>query len=295
MKFGTPELSELDELDLTLPEDHPDTVSFKNPDKGTKVFIGCSAWNMDEWVGSVFPEKTKKKDYLAEYMKRFNCVELNSTFYNVKKANMQSWAEQAKDNHFKFCPKFNRRISHIKRLKEDIFEFTDYFAEMCLNFGDNLGMTFLQMPENFGPKWFERLRDFLENLPKELPVAVELRHPEWFQGEAFDETFHLLNELGKTAVITDTALKRDIIHQRLTEGKVFVRFAGYEDHPTNETRLMEWSKRLKNWSDRGVSEVYFFCKHEDETFSANTADFLIRQVNQNLGLKLRSPFDPVDG
>ncbi len=290
MKFGTPELSELEGLDLSLPQDHPDTVSFKAKPQQSRVFVGCSAWTLDEWVGTVFPEKTKKKDYLQEYIKKFNSVELNGTFYNVKKANMQSWAEQAKGSDFKYCPKFNRRISHIKRLKEEVFELTDYFVEMCLNFGDNLGLTFLQMPENFGPKWFDRLKEFVERLPKDFPMAVELRHQEWYEGEAFDETFQMLRECNKTAVITDTALKREIIHQRLTNDKVFVRFAGYEDHPTNKTRLDEWAERIKLWLDRGVSEVYFFCKHEDEAHSPYTADYFINVINEKAGLDLKSPF-----
>eukprot|EP00747_Dinoflagellata_sp_TGD_P069655 gnl/TRDRNA2_/TRDRNA2_156221_c0_seq1.p1 gnl/TRDRNA2_/TRDRNA2_156221_c0~~gnl/TRDRNA2_/TRDRNA2_156221_c0_seq1.p1 ORF type:complete len:285 (+),score=15.38 gnl/TRDRNA2_/TRDRNA2_156221_c0_seq1:103-855(+) len=250
---------------------------------------------MDEWVGSVFPEKTKKKDYLSEYIKKFNSVELNGTFYNVKKANMQSWAETAKGSKFKFCPKFNRRISHIKRLKDEVFELTDYFVEMCLNFGDNLGISFLQMPENFGPKWFDRLHDFVVRLPKDFPMAVELRHAEWYVGEAFDEFFSMLKEYNKTAVITDTALKRNIIHQRLTNDKVFVRFAGYEDHPSNKTRLDEWADRLKKWSDQGLSEVYFFCKHEDESFSPYTADYMIGKVNEKMNLSISSPFAAVDG
>lgn len=294
MKFGTPEtLEELDDLDLSLPKDHPDN---KLPPQSTsQVHVGCSAWGLDEWVGTVFPEKTKKKDYLSEYIKKFNSVELNSTFYNVKKANMQSWAEQAKGHDFKYCPKFNRRISHIKRLKEEVWELADYFVEMCMNFEDNLGIAFLQMPENFGPKWFDRLKDFIAHLPKEFPAAVELRHAEWFEGEVFDETFQMLAEHNKTAVITDTALKRSIVHQRHTNDKVFVRFAGYQDHHTNDGRLDEWADRIATWLNNGISEAYFFCKHEDESFSPATADYFIEKVNKSAGLNLESPFRTLDG
>jgi uncharacterized protein YecE (DUF72 family) len=294
MKFGTPSTSELDDLDLSLPPDHPSNSNLQGKQNPIpKVYIGCSAWNMDEWVGGVYPEGTKKKDYLAEYIRRFNSVELNSTFYNIKKANMQAWAEAVKETDFKFCPKFNRRISHIKRLKDEVFEITDYFVEMCLSFGDNLGMAFLQMPENFGPKWFNRLREFLERLPVDFPMAVELRHEDWFQGNEFDETFDLLRSLNKTVIITDTALKRNIIHQRFTNDKVFIRFSGYDDHPSNNHRLDDWSERLGKWIKLGISEVYFFTKHEDERFSQYTSDHLIKKMNEVTGAELRSPFDPL--
>lgn len=292
MKFGAPDnIEDLAEMDLSLPPDHAANGNILNG-KATlpKVYVGCSVWGQDPWVGDLYPEGTKKKDYLNEYIKRMSCIELNSTFYNVKKASMQSWAEAAKGHDFKFCPKFNRRISHIKRLKDEVFELADYFVEMCNDFGDNLGTTFLQMPENFGPKWFDRLKDFLAHLPKDFPVAVELRHEEWYQGEVFDELFSMLREFNKTAVITDTATKRQIIHQRLTGDQVFIRFAAYDQDPTNLKRMDEWAVRLKEWIDQGVREVFFFSKQEDETYAPRQADYMIRKLNEVADLKLTSPY-----
>ncbi len=295
MKFGTPEFKELDNLDLSLPDDHASNKTLNIGKNDPSIFVGLSVWTEDSWVGKIYPDKTKKKDFLQEYIRVFNSVELNSTFYNIKKANMQAWADAVKGQDFKFCPKFNRRISHIKRLKEEVFDLVDYFVEMCTNFGDNLGMAFLQMPENFGAKWFERLETFLKHLPMDFPVAVELRNDDWFEGEAFDETFHMLQELNKTAVITDTALKRNIIHQRLTNNKVFVRFAAYEDHPSNWTRLDQWSEKIKSWSELGVSEFYFFCKHEDESFAPHTADYMITKINSLMDQSMKSPFSLING
>lgn len=291
MKFGAPEnIEQLDKLSLTLPPDHPGNGAVLDGNGTSQVFVGCSVWGEDAWVGDLYPEGTKKKDYLQEYIKRMSCIELNSTFYSAKKASMQSWAEAAKGHEFKFCPKFNRQISHIKRLKDEVFDLTDYFVEMCVNFGDNLGTTFLQMPENFGPKWFDRLREFLEHLPHDFPCAVELRHEEWYQGEVYDELFAMLRELNKTAVITDTAIKREIIHQRMSNGKVLIRFAAYDQHPSNLKRMDEWAERITQWIGQGVSEVYFFSKQEDETFAPRQADYMIKKLNEVAGLQLRSPY-----
>ena len=290
MKFGAPEnINQLDDLDLSLPPDHPSNHQFLNGKrKDVKVFVGCSVWGQDPWVGDVYPEGTKKKDYLQEYIKHFNCIELNSTFYNIKKDNMLSWAQKAKGHNFKYCPKFNRRISHLKRLKE-VEDVTEYFANMCFEFGDNLGMSLLQVPENFSSKYLERVKGYLELLPKDFPVAVELRHPSWFEDD-FDDTFNMLSEAGAVAVITDTAAKRSIIHQRLSTDKVFIRFAAYELHPTNYKRLDEWAKRLTYWIEQGISEIYFFSKQEDETYAPRQADYFIKKLNELAGLQLKSPY-----
>lgn len=291
MKFGSPEnLDDLDVLNLTLPSDHPGNVEIVGQKSNADIYVGCSVWGEDAWVGDLYPEGTKKKDYLTEYIKRMSCIELNSTFYNVKKNNMQLWAEAAKGSDFKYCPKFNRRISHLKRLKDEIYDVADYFVEMCQNFGDNLGMTFLQMPENFGPKWFERLQGFLEHLPLDFPVAVELRHNDWYSGEVYEELFDLLKSTNKTAVITDTALKRDIIHQRFSTDKVFIRFAAYDQHATNLVRMDEWAVRIAQWIQQGVREVYFFSKQDDETYAPRQADYMIGRLKETTGLPLKSPY-----
>lgn len=291
MKFGAPESpDQLSQLDLSLPNDHTGNGSILNgKKKSPKVYVGCSVWGQDPWVGDVYPEGTKKKDYLTEYIKHFSCIELNSTFYNIKKDNMRSWAEKAKGHDFKFCPKFNRRISHLKRLKE-VEDVTEYFVNMCREFGDNLGMSFLQMPENFSAKYLDRLEGYLKLIPRDFPVAVELRHSSWFEGDAFDETFEMLHTLGCTAVITDTATKRDIIHQRFSSDKVFIRFAAYELHETNNMRMEEWAQRITDWIEQGVSEVYFFSKQEDETYAPRQADYFIKKLNQLAGLDLMSPY-----
>lgn len=292
MKFGAPEqLEDLDSLDLSLPKDHPgNSKHVVAAKKDPQVFVGCSVWGQDAWVGDVYPEATKKKDYLVEYINHFSCIELNSTFYNIKKDNMLGWAEKAKGKEFKYCPKFSRRISHIKRLKE-VEDITEYFVSMCQQFGDNLGMSFLQMPENFSAKYLDRLEGYLKLIPRDFPVAVEVRHASWFEGDAFDETFDMLRSLGCTAVITDTALKRGIIHQRFASDKIFVRFAAYGLHDSNYRRLDEWAERISQWIDQGISEVYFFSKQEDESFAPRQADYFIQKLNSLADLSLKSPYD----
>lgn len=191
MEFGSPNKHEIDDLNLvdwTLPNDHPSTRKvLGGSSTETRIYTGCGKYDRDEWVGSVYPEGTKKKDYLNAYMDAFNSVELNSTFYSARKAGFVKWAESGKNKAFKFCPKWPRKVSFWGLEKHE--EYVQYFVDMCLSLGDNLGDTFLQLPENFKPTRIDQLKTFLDMIPEDFPVHLEFRHPDWFIEPFFTESF----------------------------------------------------------------------------------------------------------
>lgn len=291
MKFGALSIEELEQVDFSLKPDHPRTseiIKLHKRSGDPQVYVGCAKWGRKEWVGLVYPEKTKDKDFLSEYVKNFNGIELNGTFYNAKKANVERWAEIAPEG-FKFCPKFSQGISHRRRLN-NVEDMTDYYLDAISTLGDNLGTCFLQMPENFSTKKFDVLASYLQNLPGDFPVTLELRHEDWFSDPVvFDETFALLEETGKGAVITDVAGRRDALHQRLTNDTAFIRFNGYNLHPSDYARLDEWVQRIKLWLDAGLSTVHFYCHQQDETNTPVTCDYLIKKLNEVCHLHLERP------
>ncbi|MGH2575537.1 MAG: DUF72 domain-containing protein, partial [Ignavibacteria bacterium] len=167
MDFGR--LTDINGVDFSLPEDHPDNNKILNGQNfgRTKVYVGCAKWGRTEWVGKIYPQKTKEKDFLAHYVKHFNCIELNATHYrNFPRETIKGWKSKAPNPEFKFCPKFHQLISHIKRLKNCEKE-TEFFYASVGEFGENLGFCFLQLPPNFAPKNFTDLKNYLESLPKE--------------------------------------------------------------------------------------------------------------------------------
>lgn len=83
---------------------------------------------------------------------------------------------------FKFFPKIPNTVSHYRRLL-NITDVVTQFATSVLNFDEKLGMVFLQLHDNFKPKDDERLEKFIQDWPKEVPLAVELRNNEWFSDE----------------------------------------------------------------------------------------------------------------
>lgn len=290
MKFGHVETSELDQLDLSLPADHPGNGPFlaggRVKDPG--VYVGCAKWGRDEWVGLIYPKGTKSGNYLENYVNHFNGIELNGTFYQLRRSNVESWAAVPTDT-FKYCPKFSRRISHIKRLKE-VEENTAYFMDAMGLFGGTLGLPFLQMPDNFAPKFADRLYDYLDALPDSPPIALELRHTDWFNDpEVAAQLYANLEKNNVTLIITDTAGRRDCVHQRLTSRKAFVRFIGYDLHETDYQRMDEWADRIRTWLDGGIEEVYFFLHQENEKNTVVNAAYMARKLNEVCGLQIKEP------
>ncbi|MDB5111015.1 MAG: hypothetical protein JWR67_2129, partial [Mucilaginibacter sp.] len=279
MEFGRVNPEELAEVGFSLPSDPELTITTlkaaKN-DQPLQVHVGCAKWGRKEWVGKIYPPKTKDANFLDEYVKHFDCIELNATFYQTYGPDtISKWKSKADISpEFKFCPKFSQSISHIRRLKnaEDI---TTTFYEGILAFGDKLGPLFLQLSDNFTPKSLPELKAYLEHLPKDVPVFVELRHKDWFAiPEIRDNVFSLLHQLNIGAVITDASGRRDCVHMNLPTPHAFIRFVGNSLDPTDYTRVDEWVDRIKHWRELGLQSVWFFMHQHDERYSPELADYV---------------------
>ena len=294
MEFGRVTPGELMEVDFTLPPDPELTIktlkAAKN-DQPLQVHVGCAKWGRKEWLGKIYPPKTKEANFLDEYVKHFDCIELNATFYNVYPATtIRKWKDKADSNpDFKFCPKFSQSISHIRRLK-NADEITTSYYEGIMAFGDKLGPLFLQLGDNYTPKSLPELKLYLESLPKDIPVFVELRHKEWFaNSEAREQVFSLFHQLNIGAVITDASGRRDVVHMELPTPHAFIRFVGNSLHPTDYTRVDEWVERIVQWKEMGLRSVWFFMHQHDERYSPELADYVVEKLNKALGTNLMRP------
>ena len=292
MEFGRVSQNELSAIDFTLPPDPAfnDKILKERPAKNPKVYIGCAKWGRTEWVGKIYPLKTKEKDFLDHYVQHYNSIELNATHYKIYgPENVQKWADKAAKKDFLFCPKMFKGVTHYGSLKgKDAI--TTEFLKGVLAFGNHLGPIFIQVGESFSPKREEELFTYLESLPKDLQFFAEVRHPEWFADpEITNKLFSKLQELNIGAVITDTSGRRDCAHMHLTVPKVFIRFVGNSLHDTDYTRIDEWVERIKHWLDNGLKEVYFFMHMHDEAFSPELTVYLVDKINKACGLSLEKP------
>ncbi|MBK0378334.1 DUF72 domain-containing protein [Mucilaginibacter segetis] len=294
MEFGRISPEELAVTDFTLPATPSFTIdTLKQADSADelKVHVGCAKWGRKEWVGKIYPPKTKDANFLDEYVKHFNAIELNATFYQVYgPSTISKWKQKADANpEFKFCPKFSQSISHIRRLKnaEDI---TTSYYEGIAAFEDTLGPLFLQLSDNFNPKSLPELTAYLEHLPTDVPVFVELRHKAWFaESEYREAAFNMFKRLNIGAVITDASGRRDCVHMMLPTPHAFIRFVGNSLHPTDYIRCDEWVERIAEWRELGLRSVWFFMHQHDERYSPELADYVIEKLNKKLNLSIHRP------
>jgi uncharacterized protein YecE (DUF72 family) len=298
MDFGKVPAKELKHIDFSLP---PEPAGNKKVLAAAKkkagrsagdpgVYIGCAKWGIKEWVGKIYPPKTKDKDFLEHYVRHYNSIELNATHYQVYgPAVISKWAEKAKGMDFKFCPKMAKSITHFGSLA-DKGPITDSFLEGIIEFGEQLGPIFIQVSDKFSPQRKQELFDYLGSLPHDLQFFLEVRHPGWFENDKERKgLFNTLHSLNIGAVITDTAGRRDCAHMHLTVPKTFIRFVGNSLHPTDFPRCDKWVKRIKGWLDNGLSELYFFMHMHEEATSPELTVYLVEKLNKECGLDLKPP------
>ncbi len=289
MKFGqVPDPSTVDFRIPDTPEVTCDLLNHYKTDQPFEVYVGCAKWNKTDLKG-FYPKGVK--DELAYYSGQFNSIELNATFYNSPSpAQVLTWKEKTPAG-FRFFPKLPQSISHFSRLLNTEEKVKD-FVEATLQFEEKLGMAFLQMHDNYKPKDFRRLEDFLLGFPKGYPLALEVRNQEWFSDpEVSRNLYRLLEENGVTNVLVDTAGRRDMMHMRLTTPVAFVRYVG-ANHSSDYSRLEEWVSTLKKWKESGLQKLYFFIHQNVEKESPLLAAHFIRNLNRELGTDLHIPQRP---
>lgn len=287
MKFGA--VTSVKGLDLSLPPDHPDTPRILEGGKRkgpVQIHVGCAKWNKQD-LKNFYPKGTK--DELEYYAKQFNAIELNATFYRqFPPEQFTAWAKKVPKD-FRFFPKVVQDISHFARLK-NVDALVDDYIHAVRRFDNGLGAVFLQMPENFSPKDAVRLEPFLRYWPKNLPLALELRHTDWYNNDVVaEQLYELLEKYRVMNIITDTAGRRDLLHMRLTTPSAFIRYVGANDAKSDRKRLDEWVVRLKSWVEMGIEEIDFFVHQNQELESPLLAAEFIRKLNKALGTKLKVP------
>ncbi|MCB0733587.1 MAG: DUF72 domain-containing protein [Bacteroidetes bacterium] len=255
MKFGNEQ--PLPGLDLTLPLDHPDTIKSLSGliSDSFQIYTGLPKWGKSDLL-NFYPKGTSNP--LLYYSNQLNAIEFNAFFYRIfPPEQVAKWRDNTSE-HFTFFPKISQSISQFRRLK-DVDLLVDQFLESVYTFGSKLGTCFLQMHPTFSPSNLPDLKNFVENWPKDIPLAVELRHPDWHSETSIaDELFDLLFHHQVTHIITDTVGRRDMIHMRLTTPRLFVRFTAANNDAVDIPRIHEWVTRIKKWQDQGLQEVAFF-------------------------------------
>lgn len=280
------------------------------------LYIGCPIWSWKGWVGNFYPEGTKPSEFLHEYTKRLTTVEGNTTFYAVpSQKTLEGWAEEMPAT-FRFCPKVPKAISHEGKLMDNA-ERARQFIEIMSGLGTRLGPMFLQLPPRYSPKNIGDLTAFLSLWPREVRLAVEVRHLDWFDSP-HDETLNdLLTENNMARVTIDTRPIRDLngdeilagsVYQTLVEARerkpdvpvvpkrtadfIFVRYIGHPEIELNEPYLKEWGEYVISQL-RDDADVYMFCHSPNNLAAPWLCRKLYSQAEKEVDLP-PLPWDELD-
>src|ERR687885_700126 len=133
------------------------------PEEG--LYLGTSGWSYADWEGTVYPPDTTPTGRLAEYVKHFATVEIDSTFYGTpRRTTVERWRKVAPSG-FLFAAKFPQEVTHEGNLV-NIRSEVEGFVRTMQALEDRLGPLLLQLPPDFTVEGMGVLEDFLSTLPE---------------------------------------------------------------------------------------------------------------------------------
>lgn len=228
-----------------------------------KYIVGTSGYSFPDWVGSFYPPGTRSREMFDIYVRQFNVVELNFTYYRMPSARTLASLDKRSGDGFEFWIKANRRTTH-EQDRTAANEFIDNLSP--LRDSGKLAGVLLQFPQSFHRTAENRkyLAATIEDF-QPLPLAVEFRHFSWDRDEAVEG----LRAHNVTLVIPDVPDIRSLyrrapvatskvayfrLHSRNAD-KWYAGAAERYDYNYSEQELREL---LKTWSPpiRKTEKVY---------------------------------------
>jgi len=202
--------------------------------------LGTSGWSYDEWVGPVYTDDKERK--LTKYCSAFSTAEIDSTFYAYPSKGTVIGLNRYTSTGFAFSAKLPRVVTHEKQLgikgdvEDDLYKFLQLMEPLSAS--GKLACVLVQLPPSlkFDPK---ALENFLTLLPKDVPFAVEFRHPSWLR----DEIWRLLTDHNTAYTVVDEPLLPPDL--RMTSDVSYFRWHGHGRRPWYNYRYT--TDELKPW------------------------------------------------
>ncbi len=252
-------------------------------------------WAYKGWLGDFFPASSRAADFLRLYSQRLTAVEINATFYGVpSRDTVMRWAAETPPG-FQFCPKLPRDLTHRGLLQPSIPHALT-FGKLMQTLGDRLGPIFVQLPPQYGPTMLNDLHAFLSAWPREeIPLAVEVRHLDWFREPHAQALTSLLESLSVGRVLLDTRPLYEgpddpqigmkwrkpklPLQPSVTAPFSLVRFISHPHRESNNLFIEEWITHVARWLSQGT-RIYFFVHCPIEDYSPGTARYFQSLLEQ---------------
>jgi uncharacterized protein YecE (DUF72 family) len=237
------------------------------------INIGTSGWNYDHWKGPFYPPELPRKQWLSHYLKFFQTIEINNSFYQLpRRETFEEWHDTTPEG-FIFAVKGSRYITHMKKLK-DPEEPIERFMGNVRGLKDKLGPILFQLP----PRWMcnpERLMMFLAVLPEDCRYAMEFRDDTWWHPEVYE----ILRSRNIAFCIFELAGRHTPF--KITTDFVYIRLHGPGDAyqgQYDDQSLSRWAKDIRKFSKDGLP-VYIYFDNDENGYAAQDALRLKEKVN----------------
>lgn len=243
----------------------------------SRIKVGTSGYQFDDWFGTIYPPKLNPKDVLEYYATALgmDTVELNYTYYRLPSAfTSEAMARKVPDG-FEFAVRSYSGMTHEiwdeHRNIKDTSEVFRQFIEgiIPLRESGKLGPVLLQFPYGFWPNrqtydYLRRCREMLEG----FDVVVEFRNSAWMRPSAFE----LLRELGFGYCMVDEPQIKGLLPlvPKATSSTAYLRFHGRNpnwfraskderyDYFYSEGELDEVLKKVKDVVKGAVKTYVYF-------------------------------------
>jgi uncharacterized protein YecE (DUF72 family) len=253
------------------------------------IRIGCGSWADAEYVGVLYPKGLPSAERLRVYATKFPRVELNNTYYATPSAEqMKGWAAQTPKSFqfdFKLHRAFSQQPATSGRLVEKLADAVKPLMETR-----QLGCFLLTAAPSFGPEKHQlaELDILLGNLPKGIPLAVELRHRGWVEGKARATTLGFFRERRLAWVALDLPKVKlpsllppidEVTNPRLAYMRLHGRNPHWADAKSAAERhawdyfpkeLKEIARRIQKLADRAAN-VYVSVNNHAKDFAPKAA------------------------
>jgi uncharacterized protein YecE (DUF72 family) len=258
-----------------------------------RYWLGCSGWAYDDWVGPFYPSGTPPGEFLARYARVFRTVEVDSSFYRAPSPFLvRRWASVT-PAEFRFCLKVPRDVTHPSAGSDGKEVLTGFLTSLApMRSAGKLGAVVLQFPASFRAKETARLADLLESVPREVPLAVELRHGSWWT----EETRRLLEGRGAAlvwSVLPETRpppwVTGDFLYARFIGDRALTQFDRIQRDGRNEIEAMH---RLFDQEGRASVTVFAYSNNHFMGFGPGTVDLVAEVLGEprpDLGAAARRP------
>ncbi|MDQ3836192.1 MAG: DUF72 domain-containing protein [Thermoproteota archaeon] len=212
-----------------------------------QLFVGCSGWSYDGWIGHFYPANLERKEFLNYYSQIFDFVEVDSSFYKAPNVFMtKRWASLTPDS-FRFTAKFPRYFTHEKRLAEPDDKQLQYFFDVLRPLRNKILALLLQLPPSLTAKeGLKKLATFIPMLNSDHRYAIEVRHRSWFD----QDVYKLLSD--NNICLAWSQLGSIQTPAELTSDFLYLRFIGDRSIDEKDFGKVQKDriKELKGWAEK---------------------------------------------